>query len=224
MGPKVGKQGFRVYLLWTIWSFRVLLLLDMDATWGILWELLKTTPQDSSMGTLTSYVHMSYAVAPFLTCGLLSAPSIPMNAPNSTHLRLLETLGNAAISTLWRLWGFSRLGTPGGWYVSRLPHTTAIHNRDYRRPFSLPAPLSNFAWPLLQLCKSPNPCNHQRACQKQAIRPRQSWAQLQARSTERRGSGFLVVKPSKIVFLIYNTIPQKEDRILLYNVYHSIPK
>ena len=36
-------------------------------------------------------------------------------------------------------------------------------------------------------------------------------------------SVFLVVKPSKIVFLIQNTILQKEDRILLYIGYHSIP-
>ena len=35
---------------------------------------------------------------------------------------------------------------------------------------------------------------------------------------------FLVVEPSKIIFLIKNTIPQKEDIILLYIGYHSIPK
>ena len=34
----------------------------------------------------------------------------------------------------------------------------------------------------------------------------------------------LVVKPSKIIFLIENTIPQKEGIILLYNGYHSIPQ
>ena len=33
-----------------------------------------------------------------------------------------------------------------------------------------------------------------------------------------------MVEPSKIMFLIENTIPQKEDTILLYNGYHSIPK
>ena len=38
-------------------------------------------------------------------------------------------------------------------------------------------------------------------------------------------SVFLVVEPSKIVFLIIlKTIPQKEDRILVYIGYHSIPK
>ena len=37
-------------------------------------------------------------------------------------------------------------------------------------------------------------------------------------------SVFLVVKPSKTIFLIENTIPQKEDIILLYIGYHSIPK
>ena len=35
---------------------------------------------------------------------------------------------------------------------------------------------------------------------------------------------FFVVEPSKIISLIQNTVPQKEDRILLYNGYHSIPK
>ena len=35
---------------------------------------------------------------------------------------------------------------------------------------------------------------------------------------------FLVGEPSKIIFLIYNTIPQKEDIILLCIGYHSIPK
>ena len=35
---------------------------------------------------------------------------------------------------------------------------------------------------------------------------------------------FLVVEPSKIKFLILIAIPQMEDRILLYNGYHSIPK
>ena len=30
-------------------------------------------------------------------------------------------------------------------------------------------------------------------------------------------SVFLVVEPSKIIFLIWNTIPQKEDTILLYS-------
>ena len=34
----------------------------------------------------------------------------------------------------------------------------------------------------------------------------------------------LVVEPSKIIFLIPNTISQKEDIILLYIGYHSIPK
>ena len=33
-----------------------------------------------------------------------------------------------------------------------------------------------------------------------------------------------VVEPSKSMFLVYNTIPQKEDRILLYIGYHSIPQ
>ena len=33
-----------------------------------------------------------------------------------------------------------------------------------------------------------------------------------------------MVEPSKIIFLIQNTIPQKEDIILLYIGYHSIPK
>ena len=37
-------------------------------------------------------------------------------------------------------------------------------------------------------------------------------------------SVFLVVEPSKIIFLIYITIPQKEDRILLCVGYHSIPE
>ena len=32
----------------------------------------------------------------------------------------------------------------------------------------------------------------------------------------------LVVEPSKIIFLIFNTIPQKQDIILLYIGYHSI--
>ena len=31
-----------------------------------------------------------------------------------------------------------------------------------------------------------------------------------------------MVKPSKIIFLVKNTIPKKEDRILLYIGYHSI--
>ena len=35
---------------------------------------------------------------------------------------------------------------------------------------------------------------------------------------------FLVVEPSKIISLISNTIPQREDIILLYTGYHSIPK
>ena len=33
-----------------------------------------------------------------------------------------------------------------------------------------------------------------------------------------------MVKPSKTIFLLENTIPQKEDIILLYIGYHSIPK
>ena len=37
-------------------------------------------------------------------------------------------------------------------------------------------------------------------------------------------SVFLVVEPSKIIFLTKSTIPQKEDIILLYNGYHCIPK
>ena len=37
-------------------------------------------------------------------------------------------------------------------------------------------------------------------------------------------SSVFLVEPSKIIFLIKNTIPQKEDRILLYNGYHNIPK
>ena len=37
-------------------------------------------------------------------------------------------------------------------------------------------------------------------------------------------SVFVVVKPSKIIFLIENIIPQKDDLILLYIGYHSIPK
>ena len=37
-------------------------------------------------------------------------------------------------------------------------------------------------------------------------------------------SVFLVVEPSKIMFLIQDTIPQKEDIILLYIGYHRIPK
>ena len=32
-----------------------------------------------------------------------------------------------------------------------------------------------------------------------------------------------MVEPSKIIFPLQNTIPQKEDRILLYFGYHSIP-
>ena len=36
-------------------------------------------------------------------------------------------------------------------------------------------------------------------------------------------SVFLVVEPSKIIFLIEITIPQKEAIILLYIGYHSIP-
>ena len=35
---------------------------------------------------------------------------------------------------------------------------------------------------------------------------------------------FLVVEPSEIIFLFSNIIPQKEDIILLYIGYHSIPK
>ena len=36
---------------------------------------------------------------------------------------------------------------------------------------------------------------------------------------------FLVVEPSKMIFLIYKILyPQKEDRILLYIKYHSIAK
>ena len=35
---------------------------------------------------------------------------------------------------------------------------------------------------------------------------------------------FLVVEPSKIIFPIQDTIPQKEDRMLLYIRYHNIPK
>ena len=42
--------------------------------------------------------------------------------------------------------------------------------------------------------------------------------------TSDMSSVFLVVEPSKIIFLIQNSIPQKEDIILLYNGYHSIPK
>ena len=41
-------------------------------------------------------------------------------------------------------------------------------------------------------------------------------------SQNHMSSGFLVVEPSKIIFLI-NIIPQKEDMILLYTGYHSIP-
>ena len=37
-------------------------------------------------------------------------------------------------------------------------------------------------------------------------------------------SVFLVVKPGKIRFLLQKTIPQKEDRILLFIGYHNIPK
>ena len=37
-------------------------------------------------------------------------------------------------------------------------------------------------------------------------------------------SVLFVVKPSKIMSLILNTIDQKEDIILLYIGYHSIPK
>ena len=37
-------------------------------------------------------------------------------------------------------------------------------------------------------------------------------------------SAFSVVEPRKIIFLTENTIPQKEDIILLYIGYHSIPK
>ena len=37
-------------------------------------------------------------------------------------------------------------------------------------------------------------------------------------------SRFLVVEPSKIIFLIENTIPQKEYIILLYIGYPSIPQ
>ena len=37
-------------------------------------------------------------------------------------------------------------------------------------------------------------------------------------------SVFLVVEPGKIMFLTENTKPQKEDIILLYSGYHSIPK
>ena len=33
-----------------------------------------------------------------------------------------------------------------------------------------------------------------------------------------------MVEPSKIIFLIYDTLPQKEDRVLLYIGYHSIPE
>ena len=33
-----------------------------------------------------------------------------------------------------------------------------------------------------------------------------------------------MVESSKIIFFIYKTIPQKEDIILLYNGYHSLPK
>ena len=43
-------------------------------------------------------------------------------------------------------------------------------------------------------------------------------------SRARESSVFLVVEPCKIIFLVENTIPQKEDRILLYSGYHSIPK
>ena len=39
-----------------------------------------------------------------------------------------------------------------------------------------------------------------------------------------RGKVFLVVEPSKILFLVSNTISPKEDIILLYIGYHSIPK
>ena len=35
---------------------------------------------------------------------------------------------------------------------------------------------------------------------------------------------FLVVEPSKIIFLVSNSIPQEKDRILLYNGCHSISK
>ena len=37
-------------------------------------------------------------------------------------------------------------------------------------------------------------------------------------------SDFLMVKPSKIVFHILHDVPYKEDIILLYIGYHSIPK
>ena len=42
--------------------------------------------------------------------------------------------------------------------------------------------------------------------------------------TPQLSSVFLVVEPSKIIFLIYSTIPPKEDISLLYHGYHSIPK
>ena len=38
------------------------------------------------------------------------------------------------------------------------------------------------------------------------------------------GSVFVVVEPSKMIFLISKPIPQKEDIILLYIGYHSTPK
>ena len=37
-------------------------------------------------------------------------------------------------------------------------------------------------------------------------------------------ASFGVVKPSKILCLISDTIPSKEDMILLFIGYHSIPK
>ena len=37
-------------------------------------------------------------------------------------------------------------------------------------------------------------------------------------------SVFLAVEPSKIIFFIVNSIPQKEDIVLIYIGYHSIPK
>ena len=59
----------------------------------------------------------------------------------------------------------------------------------------------------------------------------ESWGPRWCKFTSVRGgveievsSVFLVVKPSEILFIISKTIPQKEDKILPYIGYHSIPK
>ena len=125
-----------------------------------------------------------------------------MNAPNSTHVWSLGTLGTAshvhatrmlpppatgsALTAMEILKGV--LGNPGDGSLvdcrTQLQSTTATTgNSVFFTCTSFKLCLASST----TLQKPPTHNNHQRPCRKQAMRPRQSWAQLQAHSTEQRG-------------------------------------